>query len=229
MRRVKSVLVLLLPFIATVALVGSTSAQPPGGGRGPGMARFGSLLGLMGSEQVQKELKLSEEQVTKVGEMSEKLRGEMREQFGSLRDIQDRDQLRAKMRELMNESDRNAREQLREVLNGDQMRRLFQIRLQVRAVAESLASEWLANRLQITPEQKEKLEQITQDTQAKQMALFGEMRDASEEQRNELRQKFSSLRTEADEKALAVLTAEQKGSFQEMQGEKFVLETGGPQ
>lgn len=224
MTRVKNWLVLSVSLMLTMTFASSIWAQPPGGGQGAWRARFGGLVGLVSIDQVQKELKLSEEQVTKVAEVTERLRGEMREQMASLRDIQDREQWPAKMREVMNESDQKARQQLREVLDGGQMRRLFQIRMQVRAVAESLTGEWLVNRLQITQEQKEKLEQITQETRTKQMELFGEMRNASDDQRDELRKKSSDLRNEADEKALAVLTAEQKSSFQEMQGEKFELE-----
>ncbi len=223
--RVKSLLVLSVSLMLAMTFVGTTWAQGPGGGRGAWMARFGGLAGLVSNDQVQKELKLSDEQITKVAEVTEQLRGEMQEQMAALRDVQDREQWPAKMRELMNESDRKARQQLREVLDEGQMRRLFQVRMQVRAVSESLTNEWLANRLQVTEEQKEKLEQITQETRTRQMELFGEMRNASEEQRDELRQKSNDLRTEANDKALAVLTAEQKSSFQEMQGEKFELET----
>ena len=105
---------LAMTLMLTVAFICTTWAQPPGGRRGMGMARLGSLLGLLRSEQVQQELKLTEEQVTKVTELSEKLRGEMRDQFTGLTDIQDPQQRRAKMTELMNESDRKVREQLRE-------------------------------------------------------------------------------------------------------------------
>ena len=56
--------VMTCSFVAV--LVGTTVAQPPGGRRGLGMARMGSLLGLLRIEQVQEELKLTDEQKAKV-------------------------------------------------------------------------------------------------------------------------------------------------------------------
>ena len=50
------------------------------------------------------------------------------------------------------------------------------------------------------------------------------MRDATDEQRSEVYQKLRQVRSDADEKALGVLTAEQKAAFEEMKGEKIELE-----
>jgi hypothetical protein len=49
------------------------------------------------------------------------------------------------------------------------------------------------------------------------------MRDAADDQRSELYQKMREMRSEADEKALGVLTDDQKKAFEEMKGEKFEL------
>ena len=54
--------------------------------------------------------------------------------------------------------------------------------------------------------------------------MYGKMREASQEQRSEMYQKFRSIRSEGDEKALGVLTDEQKQAFEEMKGEKIELE-----
>ena len=56
---------------------------------------------------------------------------------------------------------------LTEELPREQMIRLDQIRLQVRAVVDSLASERLASRLKITDEQKKQLAEINEQLQAK--------------------------------------------------------------
>ena len=50
------------------------------------------------------------------------------------------------------------------------------------------------------------------------------MRNASDAQRSEAFQKLRQLRGAADEKALAVLSAEQKEAFEKMKGEKIELE-----
>jgi Spy/CpxP family protein refolding chaperone len=176
-------------------------------------------------DQVQKELKLTEEQIGKVKAVSEKLRAEMSSQFAAAREIEDRAKRRAKTDELRDQLDRNAREQLGDTLSQEQMRRLFQIRMQVRPVVESLARQRVAERLKLTDDQKKKVADINKDTQAKQSELFAALRGASDERRTELFQKLRQARADADQQALAVLTAEQKTAFQEMQGAKIELPT----
>jgi len=147
----------------------------------------------------------------------------MRKQYTALREIEDREKRRAKMVELTDQYDRKAREQLREVLAREQMTRLYQIRMQVRAVVDSLGSKYVAGRLKLKEEQMKKLAQISKDMQAKRSELFRNMRNASQEQRAEAYKKYGKLRSDADKEALAVLTAEQKKAFQEMQGKKIEL------
>jgi hypothetical protein len=77
--------------------------------------------------------------------------------------------------------------------------------------------------LELTDKQQ-KVADLTQEMQAKQSELFGAVRGASDEQRQEAFQKLRQLRSDADEKALAVLTAEQKEAFENMKGEKIEFE-----
>ncbi|MHC4400947.1 MAG: Spy/CpxP family protein refolding chaperone [Planctomycetota bacterium] len=224
MIRLRSVTVLAMVLALGAALVAATDARAAEGSRrGFGRGGRSSLLGLIGREEVQKELKLSEDQTAKVQKVIEKLGAEMRKQFTALREIEDREKQRAKMTELRDQFDRNAREQLGDVLEREQMMRLYQIRMQYRAVVDSLANRFVAGRLKLTDEQKAKLAEITKEMQAKRSELFAAMRDASEEQRAEVFQKFGKIQSDADQKALATLTAEQKGAFEKMKGEKFEL------
>ncbi len=224
MTRVQGLSVLSLALLLGTLFVATAEAQAPGGGRrGLGMAGRGGLLGLLRVEQVRDELKLSEEQQTKVQEVMEKLGGEMREQFAALREIDDRDQRRAKMTELTEQNDQKVREELRNVLDREQNMRLYQIRMQVRPVADSLANRWVARRLELTEEQTQEAAKIVEESRSKQMELLGSMRDATQEQRMEAWQKVRTMRTEADEKALALLTSEQRESFASMKGEKIEL------
>ena len=211
-------LVLAAAFVAAQAQAAEQSRRGPGGG----FSR-GSLLGLLRLEQVQKEMKLSEEQTAKVQEVVEKLGAQMREQYTALREIEDRQERRTKMTELSDQFDGKVREQLRDLVEREQMMRLYQIRMQVRPVIESLANRYVARRLELNDEQKSKLDQIDEDTQKKRSELFDSMRDATDEQRSELFQKYRQLRSDADEKALALLTDQQKQAFEEMKGEKFEL------
>jgi Spy/CpxP family protein refolding chaperone len=219
MRRVHSYLVLAVVFALVTVSIAAAQAQAPAGRQGFGRTR-GSFVGLLSLEQVQKGLKLSEDQIAKVKEIGEKLRTEMREQFAGLRDIQDMQERRAKMTELSNQSDQKARGQLREVLSREQMMRLFQIRLQVRGTLDALNNRWIAERLKLTDEQKKKAADLEKATQDKMFQAFSQMRDLSREER---REKFTKMRNEAEEKALGVLTAEQKEALQKMKGQKLEL------
>ena len=226
MSRLRSSLVLVMVLVMGTAFACAAQAQKREGSRrgfGRGFSR-GSLLGLLRLEQVQKEMKLSEEQTAKVKEIVEKLGTEMREQYTALREIEDRQQRMEKTTALSDEFDGKVREQLRDVVPREQMMRLYQIRLQVRPVVDSLANRYVVGRLELTDQQKEKVAEIAKDSQAKQSELYATMRDATDEQRSEVFQKLRQVRSDADEKALGVLTAEQKAAFEEMKGEKIELE-----
>ena len=226
MKRMRSSMVAVLALALTVAFVAAAQAQDREGARrggGMGMSR-GGLLGLLRIDAVRKELKLTDDQAAKVDKAAEELGAQMREKFAALGDIQDQAERRAKMTELSDEADRAAREKLQGILEREQIMRLYQIRMQVRSAAESLANRFVAGRLELTDDQKEKLAQIDKDSQAQRSELMGSMRDATEEQRGELMQKFRALRTEADAKALGVLTDAQKKTFEEMKGEKIELQ-----
>ena len=211
MTRVRSLVLLSLTLVLGTAFVAVAQAQPPEGNRrGFGRAGRDSLLGLLRREQVRDALKLTEEQQTKVQDVAENLGAEMREGYTALRDIEDRDERRAKTVELSEQLDRKTREQLRDVLEREQMMRLFQIRMQVRAVVDSLSNRRVARRLELSDEQTKKLAEIGEESRSKRAEVFGSMRDATPEQRTEARQKLRTIRDEADEKALALLTAEQK-------------------
>jgi len=216
MTRVQSLLVVVLAFALAAAFAAEAQAQGRGGSRS-------SLLGLLAVEQVQKELKLDDEAVAKVGKLRETIRGELTEPYSAARKIEDREKRFAKYAELREQSDQKAREGLRDVLAREQMMRLYQIRMQVRAVVDSLENRFVARRLKLTDEQKEKLAKINKDAQAKRSELFSGLRDASDEQRREAFEKFRKLRTATGEQALGLLTAEQKKSFEDMKGEKIEL------
>jgi len=229
MFRVRGWMVLSVALLLAVALVAAAEAlaaegKPRGGGM---MARGGTLLGLLSTEKVQKELKLTDEQIEKVKQASEKVRKEMAEKFSGLRDVQDQKERRAKMVELLNQSDAQARKELGDVLPRDTWRRLSQIRLQVRGAAWALTNARTADRLKLTDEQKKKAAEIDKATQDKTFEVFSAMRNLSEEERREKMaetgKKMQAIRSEADKKALDVLTAEQKEAFEKMKGEKFEL------
>ena len=217
MTRVRSLLVLVVALAMVAAFVSEAQGQDAQRSRrrGGGMSRD-SLIGLLAIEPVQRELQLTDDKLADVKKISDELTAEIRKQYTALRDIEDRDKRLAKMTELRDQFDRKSREKLRDVLAREQMMRLYQIRMQVRLVTESLASRYVAERLKLTDEQKKKLAQTDKDMQAKRTELFRDMRNASQEDRAKAYEKYRKLRTDADRAALAVLTDEQKKAFEEM-------------
>jgi Spy/CpxP family protein refolding chaperone len=222
---------MFVPAIALVLAVTFVAAaqerQPARRSRGSRGSRS-SLLGLVSLEQVQKEMKLNEEQIGKVKKVVETLTAERRKEYGALREIEDRAKRTAKYTELRKKFDGKAREQLGAVVPREQMIRLYQIRLQVRPVLDSLGQKYVAGKLKLTDDQKKKLTEISKDMQAEWTKLSSSMRDATREKRSEAYAKYRTLRTDADKKALEVLTAPQKKTFEEMKGEAFKLESRGP-
>lgn len=226
MSRVRCGVVLALAFWA-VAMISAAEAQAQrSGGRGYGAWR-GSFLGLLRVEEVQKELKLNEDQIGKIREIGQKLRAEMREQFAGLREIEDRQERRTKATELGNQLDEKARGKIREVLSGEQMIRLYQVRLQVRGTVYGLNHPWVAERLKLTDEQKKKAADLDKTTREKTSEAFSGLRDLSAEARREkfaeVLQKVRKIRADANEQALGLLNAEQKEQFEGFKGEKFEL------
>lgn len=219
MTHVRSLLVLALTILLGTALVSTAEAQ---GRRGGGGMR-GSFIGLLGNEAVQKELKLDEDQIGKFKAIGEKIRTEMREQFGSLGDIEDRAKRRAKVTELLEQSDEKVRKQASEILPSEKMIRLYQIRLQVRGAVFAVNHRFVAGRLKLTDEQKTKAADLEAATQKKIYASYSGMRDLNDQQRREAYGKVRKIRTDANAQAVGLLTAEQKEAFEKLQGDKFEL------
>lgn len=219
--RIRNVMVAatVLMMSAVFVLAAENAPRRRSGGR----RSRSSLIGLLGIEKVRKELKVTDAAAAKIKAIGAKLRAEMRKKYTELRKIKDADKRRAEFAKLRTEYDRNSHKQLHDVLSREQMRRLYQIRSQYRAVTDTLASKYVAGKLKLTDEQKAKIAKIGADAYAKRRALYSGMRNADEAKRTEARKKSGELRAEADKQALAVLTPAQKKTFEEMKGKKFEI------
>jgi hypothetical protein len=182
---------------------------------------------LLRLEPVQSDLKLSDEQIKKADAVAETVAGEVRPRYGELRDLSDPQQRRAKIVELSKQMDEKFREQLRDILSQEQLIRLYQIRLQLRGPLYGLNHPWVAGRLELTDQQKEKVAELDKATQAKTDKAMAGLRDLSREERREkfgeIREKFTAIRSKANEQALELLTDDQREAFTKMQGKKFDL------
>ena len=231
MTLVRRTLALAIMVSLCVALTGSVSAQE---GRRRGGRMFGSsadLMGLLRIEQVQEEIELTDEQAAKVKQLAEKLMGAMREQYAGIREIEDDQQRQAKRAELTEAWETKVQARLRELLPREQLIRLYQIRLQVAGVVYGLNHPFVAGRLELTDEQKQKAAALDEETQQGRRDVFSGMRDVSQEERTkkwgEAREKLTKLRAADDENAIALLTAEQAEAYRALLGEKFELQRPG--
>ncbi len=222
MRRFGS-FVLAMAVVALVAVSAQAQDQPQrkgAGGRGM-MGMGGGMAGaaLLTNESVQKELKLDAGQIEKVKKIAADQGAKAREQLQGLRDLSP-EQRREKLESFQQTARRETFQALREgdTLKPEQARRFMQIDLQVRGVS-ALNSPFIAQRLNLTDDQKAKIKAIVDEQPAKMREIF---QGASSDRAGAM-EKITALRKEANDKALAVLTAEQKDNYKKMLGEPFKL------
>jgi len=220
---------------AAGALATAAIAQPPGGfgggfGRGGGM--FGGGISLLADPLVQKELKLTPEQVEKakakgpeVGQAVRKI-FEDAGGFQALRDLSEED--RTKLFEKVAGVQADA---VSSILTSDQKPRFHQLELQ-RAGSQALSRKDVVEALKITDEQKAKLQAIQTETRQARMQLFqsgGNPQDMTEDERLAFRKKMESLGKDETTKSFAVLTADQAKQWKELIGAPFTFSPfGGP-
>ncbi len=197
----------------TAAISCAAYAQPPGGG-GFGGFGGGGLVGLVSREEVQQEIQLVDEQRDKVMEISEaardKMRDEMRSMFSEMRDLsgEERRERFGEIRSKMEEMNADVESQLKKALLPHQLERLKQIDLQQRMQSRGeggLSSRAVSEALDLTDEEREKLEK------------------KAEEVRAELQAKIREAQAEAREKILEALPAEKKAKLEEMLGDTFQM------
>lgn len=224
-----------LAIVGALCLVTVAGAQQQrrggGGGGGFGGGRMGmpgmDTLMLLRQEAVQKELKLSADQTTKLTEIATNAMSEMQEIFSGLQDLSPEER-REQMQELRGEAEAKAKEirgKVDGVLDAAQKDRLKQLSIQRRGAFGALQDPEVAAALKLTADQKSKLE-----------AMVAEMRPGRGPgggggggggDREAMRERFQAMQKERNDKALGILTAEQKAELEKMQGAKFEFPAGG--
>lgn len=190
--------------LVLVTLAASAEAQQRGPG-GFGGFSFASSLFSLNNDSVAKELELVPEQQEKIERLQSDMRNDMRSLFGELRDATAEER-----RERFAEFRENSEKALDDILLPQQRDRLAQIRRQLqlrqRGGGSSAINDRLADELELSNAQKEKL------------------REVQEEVRAELREQIEKLQEEAREKVLGILTPSQKQRYEELIGERFELQ-----
>lgn len=189
-----------------LALVGFALAQRPGGGRnlGPGA--------LLQDPAVQKELKLTEDQGTKLKDALAKVRDNNKDDFAKFKDASDEEKQQM-MRKFGAANDKA----IAGVLDEKQMKRFKQLRLQ-RQGAFAFANPDVQGKLKLSDDQKGKIREIGSDSFKKGREIF---QGGNNE---ETQKKLAELNKETMDKIAGVLNDDQKKTWKEMTGEPFKFE-----
>jgi DNA-binding MarR family transcriptional regulator len=206
--------VLLLVAVVTLLLVHAGDVQAQGRARGG--LRMGNVapVQLLMVDEVQADLKLTDEQKKAAEAVHEEFMTGRRKIFAEV--DKDSGERGPKMKELR---DKTA-EKLAEVLEEPQKKRLQEIVLQVNGASE-LENKEVAAALKITPEQKKALAEVRKANAKARRDALAALEAGGEGSRGET---LTKLQQEGDKKLLEVLTPEQRKQFIEMQGKKLELE-----
>ena len=167
--RFSSVAVVALVVALSVATSAHAQQQRRGGGGGGrggmGMIPGMDTLSLLNMEAVQKELKLSTDQTTKVRDTATEAMSEMQEIFSGLQDLSPEER-REKMQEFRGEAETKVKELRGKVdllLDASQKERLKQLTIQRRGDFGAIQDSEVAASLKLSDEQKKKVETLVAD------------------------------------------------------------------
>lgn len=213
---------LVLSFGAVALLSTSAYAQRPGGGGfGPGGGGGGALM-LLQNKSVAQELKLNDSQEAKIKEAADKSRERLRDAFQSAGDLGASERAE-KMADLQKTAREESKKVVADVLKPEQAERLAQIERQQNTL-QALADPDVQGLLKLTASQKDKIAKINDDLQKEQRDAFGAGgRGGDPAERRERMEKLQTTRKDATDKAVALLTDEQKSTWKDLVGAPFEL------
>lgn len=230
----KLVLRMILVAAMAVATLGTASAQRPGGGGGGFVP---SAYGAVGtSEDLQKELKISDEQKTKLKEAMEPINKKRTELFTRGQGGQQQtDEQRKERTEKMVKLAEETKAAVGTVLNAEQTKRIGQIDYQMMGIAAYSNAE-VQKKMSFTDDQKEKVKATVEAYQKDREELNKDMprrsqqpSDEDKKKRADVTKKIAALSKEAQDKIVESLTAEQKKTWTDMIGEKVDVSKFMPQ
>lgn len=159
---------------------------------------------LLRTPSVQKEIKLTDEQAEKFRKIA--------------KDVQDK--RRQDVKKTIQELRDKINKAIPDILNPEQAKRLQQIKLQANGPL-SFSQPEVQQKLKLTDKQKEEIQSINDGVKTDVRKIIEDSKNLRE--RVEAIRKVPSLMKEATEKAVAVLSDDQKKAWNKMIGEKFEL------
>jgi len=177
---------------------------------------------LLRNDAVQKELKLSDEQTKSVGALAMKMQTDAMEIMSGLQDLSEaeRKQEMPNVMKMIQEKGQELQGKVDKLLDAKQLVRVKELSIQRRDVA-ALEDEEVIAALKLSDEQKQKLTAIRDEMAGKQEEIVKEARAGGGGDRQAIRGKIEAMQKATGQKALEVLTAEQKTAFEKLKGAKF--------
>lgn len=184
--------------LASIALGQGQDRQPP---------QQPSALGLFASPDVQKELKLSEDQISKLRDVLNRVMENHRDDFAKLQQLPPEEQ--QKKMTAINEEHNKA---VAGVLDAKQRKRYKQIQWQLDPIG-SLQDPELQKELKLSDEQKKKIDGLFNDANKKVQEMM--------KSRETSREKYQAVVKDLEKKTNDVLSEEQQKNLKELKGSPF--------
>lgn len=226
---------LALSAALAAGFAGAAAAQPPGGGRGQGGGFGGGFGGapnvyslLATNKELIAELKITDDQKTKLEEVAKAAREKMGTGGGRFNRDASEEERKAAM-EKMQKVQAEIKADYEKVLDEKQKARATQISYQAMGV-NAYTNKDVQTALKLTDDQKEQVKTLTDDYRKESGELMrgvfgqgggGGDREEMQKKMEEMRKKTTALGKEVTEKITAKLTAEQKEAWTKLIGEKF--------
>jgi Spy/CpxP family protein refolding chaperone len=192
---------------ALVAMVAQpVLAQGGGGGRGMGRPRAYSQARLATLSEVATDLKLTDDQKTKISTIADQLQSDIRSSVSGGPPDMDK----------MEQMNQDATAKVDALLDAGQQKRLSEIALQINGIS-SLNDPSVRKALQFTGEQTKKYEEARDANRQAMQEMIGMSREDRQAKRDEFRKA-------ADDRLLGVLTDQQKTEFEAMKGTALTVD-----
>ncbi len=208
---------IVVAFSALALMASPAWAQARKGG---GFGMGGGAAGLLMAPNVQKDLKLSDEQIGKIRDTLAEIREKHADEFTAAREAspEERPAKQAALAKVVNDEVKKSL-----ALSEEQSKRFEQIGLQARGL-QAFADPAIQAKLKLTDDQKSKIREIAA---ANRPGGGGGFANLSDEEKTAFFRKMAEARKENMEKALAVLTDDQRKEWKAMTGDTIELQFGG--
>jgi len=207
----------------SVVAVGAANAQGGGGRGGRGMGGFGRMGGIqmLRVPEVQKELKMTPDQISKLDAKQQEVQDATRALFqggGGFGggDLEERQKRMAEVQEIQNKA-------VNDILNADQQKRYHQLELQRQGTIAITNRKDVQDELKLTDDQKTKIGDIQRQAMddMRSMMQGADPQSMTADERRQMATKMQDAQKANSEKVLGVLTDDQKKQWTTMQGTPF--------